>query len=236
MCQDCYLCTTCSGQPPKNSPVFSRANFTDRSCNEPVVHFAAWWVVTTLGQAVTAVQVHHEVTRYDKSWWCSEDGTTTGDTAARTFRATTTTTRIVTAAGFASHLNEMTLLSNKTSYSYFLVSTMLARFMGPTRGPSGPTGPRWAPWWALNLAIWVNIFLGFQHANTSICNRESLIGSKSTMAQVNVPVPVRTYKALSHSSAIYVKSTRYVYCGMCMGAGPLATMDRLATAQNYQTA
>ena len=29
----------------------------------------------------------------------------------------------------------------------FIMCTLIARFMGPTWGPSGPAGPRWAPCW-----------------------------------------------------------------------------------------
>ena len=45
------------------------------------------------------------------------------------------------------------------------IITLIARFMGPTWGPSGadrtgPTGPRWAPCWPMNFAIWVHELRG----------------------------------------------------------------------------
>ena len=32
--------------------------------------------------------------------------------------------------------------------------SLIERFMGPTWAHLGPTGPRWAPCWAMNFAIW----------------------------------------------------------------------------------
>ena len=62
------------------------------------------------------------------------------------------------------HTEQATCVSRMRNYKTGLVnlggfkgakwlSALMARFMGPTWGPSGPTGPRWVPCWS--HAIWV---------------------------------------------------------------------------------
>ena len=45
-------------------------------------------------------------------------------------------------------------------------ASLIARFMGPTWGPSGPTGPRWAPCWPHELS-----YLGWTK-QPPICRRQ----------------------------------------------------------------
>ena len=52
--------------------------------------------------------------------------------------------------------NHLTILFND-SISTKANTTLIARFMGPTWGPSGPTGPWWAPCWPHELC-----YLGIQ--------------------------------------------------------------------------
>ena len=44
---------------------------------------------------------------------------------------------------------------------YRNISTLIAKFMGPTWGPSGPTGPKWAPCWPHEPC-----YLGSVYSNT----------------------------------------------------------------------
>ena len=51
-------------------------------------------------------------------------------------------------------------------------TALIARFMGPTWGPSGPTGPRWAPCWPHELC-----YLGVESVTfwASVLNRSQFI-------------------------------------------------------------
>ena len=76
------------------------------------------------------------------------------------------------------------------------VDTLIARFMGPTWGHLGLTGPRWVPCWPMSSAMWVYMYNACEKvAKWHGATKKIRLGLKyiSNRCKINMPSPVQTH-------------------------------------------